>query len=86
MTKEQRLELGIEIVAGMKASAYNVSIEEGRTMAIHETDPTHFEWYKGGTTPECKQWELVAKREKHRLHEQALFIADIVLTKLDTFD
>lgn len=86
MQKEQKLELGIEIIAGMKASAYNVSIEEGRLMALDETEPTHFISYKNGKTPECKQWEMVAKRTKHRLQKQAIFIADLALAKLDKFN
>ena len=61
-------------------------IEEGRLMAIDETEPTHFDSYKNGTTPECKQWEMVAKRTKHRLQEQAVFIADLALAKLDKFN
>jgi len=82
MNKKQKLELGIEIISGMKASAYNVTIQEGRVMALNETEPSHFLSYKNGTTPECKSWEMVAKREKHLLHKQAFYMADLVLAKL----
>ncbi len=62
MNEKQKLELGIEIISGMKASAYGVSIEEGREMAMEETDfPGILE----------------------RLHEQAFFIVDITLKKLE---
>jgi len=81
-TKEDKLALGIEIVAAMKASAYNATIEDGRLMALDETEPEHFECYKNGTTPECQIWGKIAKQEKERLHEQALFVAEITLSKI----
>lgn len=82
MEKSQKLEFGIEIISGIKSSAYGVSIEEGRTMALDETEAVHFESYKNGTTPECRSWELVAKRNKNRLEAQALFVAEIALNKI----
>lgn len=82
MDKSQKLELGIEIISGIKASAYGVSIEEGRTMALNETEAINFQSYKNGTTPECRSWELVAKRNKNKLESQALFVADIALNKI----
>lgn len=82
MEKSQKLELGIEIISGIKSSAYGVSIEEGRTMALDGTEAVHFKNYKNGTTPECRSWELVAKRNKNKLEARALFVAEIALNKI----
>lgn len=43
MKQEQKLELGIEIVAAMKASCYNWDIEEGRISALMETETDRME-------------------------------------------
>lgn len=38
MNKEQRIEWGMEIIAGMKASAYGGSLEEGRLLVADDMD------------------------------------------------
>lgn len=38
MTTDQKLKLGMEIIAGMKASAYRVSLEDGRLMVADDMD------------------------------------------------
>jgi len=87
MKEENKLKLGIEIIAGMKASAYNCSIEDGRTMALEGTEIDNFELM----TPEYfetlkefdkKKMVKMATDNKKRLHEQAIFIADIALNKI----
>lgn len=66
-------DLGLEIISGMKASAYSVSIEEGMDMALEDTIPFGDE--------NGKQLEWI-ETEKKRLEEQAMFIANIALKKL----
>ena len=88
MTDDQKLELGIEIVSAMKASAYGVPIEDGRIMALQETEVDRME----GVTPEY--WKSlsdenmaiftnIAAFEKKRLHKRAMFVADIALKRLE---
>lgn len=79
MTNDQKLELGIEIVSAMKASAYGVGILDGRIMALEGTEVDKME-----NTPEQSKPFYIdyCKREKERLHEQAMFVADIVLKKI----
>lgn len=78
-TENEKIKLGLEIVSGMKASSYGVSIEEGRSYALFETCPTHFFSYKEGSTPECEKWEKIAEVNKRKLDGQCLFIADIAI-------
>lgn len=87
MENNKKLELGIEIVAAMKASCYNCSIAEGRALAIEETEVDRME----GITPEYwknlpqedqKRYTKIAAYEKERLHKQAMFVAEITLEKL----
>ena len=70
------LELGIEIVAAMKASCYSVSIEDGRIMALEETRESDYEGL-----PDAK---IYATRERERLEKQALFVAKIALEKIES--
>lgn len=73
-TKKEKLKLGLEIVAGMKASAYKVSLEEGRLMALEFTEPKE----------NASQVEIdFCKIEKEKLINQALFIADVTLKKIN---
>lgn len=83
MTESQKEQLGLEIVSGMKASAYGLSIEEGRELALSETEPNYFHGYKGGLEPTCNAFELAAKRAKNRLEKQSLFIANIALDMIE---
>lgn len=78
MNDNQKLALGIEIVSAMKASAYGVSIEEGRIDALNGTEPEHYSQEEG------PDWPIrTAKMEKERLHKQAMFVADAVMAFLD---
>jgi hypothetical protein len=70
------LELGIEIVAAMKANCYSVSIEDGRIMALEETRESDYEGL-----PDAKTY---ATRERERLEKQALFVAKIALEKIES--
>jgi uncharacterized protein (DUF885 family) len=87
MTQDQKLELGIEIVAAMKASAYEMSIEDGRIMALQDTELDRLSDF---TVKEFENLEETFKRkvqkfqelEKERLHNQAFFVAEIALEKL----
>ena len=90
MTDDQKLEFGIEIVSAMKASAYDVDIEDGRIMALEETEVDRME----GVTPEYwkslpdedkSRFTNIATLEKERLHKQALFVADIAIKKIKEF-
>ena len=93
MTNDQKLELGIEIVSAMKASAYDVSIEEGRIMALENTELDRMEELysleelsesvKGEKMEFYKKW---TSREKELLHKQAMFVADIAVKKIKGFD
>ena len=82
LKKAEKIELGIEIISAMKANVYDVSIEQGRIMALDETEPTHFESYDT-SRPDSRQWEAVAKRNKCRLHQQALFVAEASISKIN---
>lgn len=78
MNDNQKLAFGIEIVSAMKASAYGVSIEEGRIDALNGTDPEHYSQEDG------PDWPIrTAKMEKERLHKQAMFVADAAIAFLD---
>lgn len=88
MTPAQKLALGIEIVAAMKASAYNVSIEIGRAYALDGTEPHLISDEESKFLKENKEkyWDrhiLRCKRDKEILHKQALFVADIALAKIE---
>ena len=85
MTEDQKLEFGIEIVSAMKASAYGVPIEDGRIMALEGTeidrlDDIDFDSLPGKDKSFARKY---AARNKERLHEQAMFVADIVIEKLE---
>ena len=72
LNNEQMQELGIEIIAGMKASAYDTTIEVGRELAYEETE----------APPDASiKHQQYCKAMKKRLIEQALFIAKITLEK-----
>ena len=86
MKKEQLLELGIEIVAAMKASCYNCDIEIGRDIALEETEIERMEGYKHWNSFDKNtklRYKDAAKREKKRLHKQALYVAKITLEKFE---
>ena len=81
------LKFGIEIIAAMKASAYNTDIEQGRILALEETEVDRME----GLTPEYfnalpledrQRFIKIAKNEKERLHTQARYVAGIALEYL----
>lgn len=86
MNQEQKLEFGIEIVAAMKATCYNWDIEEGRIDALMETEIDRLE---GVSVEEFNTWDESlklrvidsCKREKERLHKQAMFVAEIAIAK-----
>lgn len=86
MKKEQLLEFGIEIVSGIKASAYNETIEDGRINALldTETDMLEDDDFKNHTPETQANITAYCEANKLRLHEQALFIADITLKKLES--
>jgi len=86
-TDDKILELGIEIIAAMKASCYDWNIETGRILALSETEINRME----DITPEdlknlsaagLARLKLVANFEKDRLHKQAKYVAKITLEKL----
>ncbi len=89
MNRREKLEFGIEIVAAMKASAYGVSIEDGRIMALENTEFNKEEYKKTGineipiTEIEIESRQKYCRSEKKRLHKQAFFVADIALKKLE---
>lgn len=62
MTKEQKIEFGMEIIAGMKAHVYKGSIEDGREMV---------------------QENMEHERVSKAVYDQALWIADIALAKIE---
>ena len=70
-----KLAFGIEIVSAMKASAYGVSIEQGRDLALEGTEPDE---------NMSHQHEMFVENERRRLHEQAVFVAEIALQYLST--
>lgn len=89
MNPEQKLELGIEIVAAMKASiSSNPDIEAGRIDALENTEVDRFEVFtyeEFCELPKERQEHLkgVAKRCKEHLHKQALYVADVVTQKYE---
>ena len=70
-----KLAFGIEIVSAMKASAYGVSIEQGRSLALEGTEPDK---------NMSHQHKMFVENERRRLHEQAVFVAEIALKYLST--
>lgn len=84
MTKQEILDLGIEIVSAMKATCYNWDMEEGRIDALMETEIDRLE---GVGVEEFNTWDddlklrVIAscKREKERLHKQAIFVANATI-------
>ena len=84
MTDVQKLEFGIEIVSAMKASSYNTDIESGRTMALEDTEldrlGTHtVEEYNSLDDDLKDKIKSFQVSQTKRLHEQALFVADVAL-------
>lgn len=81
-----KLELGIELVAGMKASCANWDIEGGRIDALMNTEIDRVEDLYFDRLPEETKnyWKIECKREKERLHKQAMYVADIMLKKLES--
>jgi hypothetical protein len=89
MSNEQKLELGIEVISAMKASAYNTDIETGRLMALEDTEldklGTHsFEEYEKLDSELKERIKNFQISQKENLHKQALFIADIVIQKYNS--
>jgi len=89
MSNEQKLELGIEVISAMKASAYNTDIETGRLMALEDTEldklGTHsFEEYQKLDSELKERIKNFQISQKENLHKQALFIADIVIQKYNS--
>lgn len=90
MTNDQKLELGIEIVSAMKASAYDVPIEDGRIMALENTEIDRMdgvtpEYWKFLSDEDKAKFTEIAALEKECLHKQALFVADIAIKKIKEF-
>ena len=88
MTEDQKLEFGIEIVSAMKASAYDMPIEDGRIMALQGTEIDRIEDFAfedfDSLSDEKKEWyKKWVSREKETLHKQAMFVADIAIEKLE---
>jgi hypothetical protein len=88
MTDIEKLNFGIEIIAAMKASVYNETIEVGRILALEGTEVDRIE----NITPEY--WNSLSKKnkdiltlsaslEKERLYKQAIFVVDIALKFLE---
>ena len=87
MTDKERLAFGIEIVSAMKASCYDWTIESGRIDTLMETEIDTMEcftqqWWDSLSYDEQVSYEKYCKREKERLHKQAMFVADIALKYL----
>jgi len=69
------MQLGLEIVASMKANIYhNGDMELGRIDALNGTEPEHYGKHKHA--------KYAAEMEKKRLYEQAYFSAKILIEKL----
>ena len=87
MTEEEKLALGIEIVAAMKASVYGLDIEDGRILALENTETDRIE---GMTSEEWEQLPAVRREikirmvnaEREALHKQAMFVAEATLKHL----
>lgn len=77
LTEKQKYELGLNIIAGMKANAYDVNFETGMAYALQETrdeeasSEKHLEWIK---------------KNRKRLHSQALYIADVAINALNNIN
>jgi hypothetical protein len=80
MTEDQKIEFGIEIISGMKASAYGVSLEEGRLMALEDTEIDKCD-YSEGEVP-IEKVKKYCDRNREILLIQAKFISEIALNKL----
>lgn len=87
LTESETLQLGIEIVAAMKASLCDWDIEQGRFMALEDT----FELTEAdivGSTEIAHEHlpfhnEKVVPFERERLHKQAIFAANTVIDLLN---
>lgn len=87
MTESEKLALGIEIVSAMKASVYGVSIEDGRIMALENTEIDQIE---GMPAEDFKALNAISKVrmtrmvevEREILHKQAMFVAEVTLKHL----
>lgn len=91
MTDDQKLEFGIEIVSAMKASAYDMPIEDGRILALQGTEIDRIEDFAFedfDSLPDDKKefYKKWASREKEILHEQAMFVAGIAIEKLHSMN
>lgn len=88
LSEDEKLELGIEIIAAIKANCYNVDIEEGRIMALEGTEidrtieGSDKESWDNCSDETKKMIEALCMREKKRLHNQAYYVSNIALKKI----
>lgn len=86
--QQQKLELGIEIVAAMKASAYHTTIEDGRLMALEDTEMDRLaqltpQEYSQLPDEDKERVQDMVIFERRCLHKQAFFVVDAALAKLE---
>ena len=73
LTKEQKLQLGIYLVAALKADAYNQDMEFGMCEALAGTELDKSEWedWESMSEEDKDLSTRIAEHEKHLLHKQA---------------
>lgn len=84
MNSSKILEFGIEIVAAMMASAHHVDIEQGRLMALDETEIDTIlseEEYSALPLDKKAEWDNYVDSQRERLHSQARYVAQKALVK-----
>lgn len=85
MKKRKKLELGIEIIAGLHAEVGGGDMEYGRYIALFETEANPDELKE--LDEEQRERRLkAAQQQKGRLHRQALFVAVVAIAKLNFSD
>lgn len=87
LTDEEKLKLGIEIVAAMKASICNWDLADGRIMVLEDTFELTEDDLNKLTDISAEHLEFhntkVVPFERDRLHKQANFAAEAVLNFLN---
>ncbi|PSR54174.1 hypothetical protein AHMF7605_11900 [Adhaeribacter arboris] len=82
LTEEQKFDLGIEIIAGMKAEMAGGDMEEGRYLALEDTEFSQSEYEEALKEGFGNHYIKHIQFNKERLHKQAYFMAEVALNKL----
>ena len=92
MKKADRIELGVEIMAAMKAVSSTLDMDQARDLVLLGTSVDRQvyitrEEFDSIDDEDQKTWLIeMSKRNRLRMEVQALAVADIVIRKIKTYE